>query len=252
MATGASTHASTPAFHADDLEETTNYRKLSVLAIIGLLIGLASPLCFGAPLLMTIPIAGIIISILALRQIAASDGTLAGRWAAATGLALCVAFAVAPFTRGYVLQAMRTQQADAFGRQWLSQMAAGKTEQAYRMTNDSIRRLPPPEPGDNTPRPDPYTTFLGQPLVKALTAAGPDAEIRPEQAVSYEAPSFQRVYVRQRYRITPKAGAGDTQPLVVDVTMQRAKLPGEDASRWLIFSLDDPNKPAPAPDTHQH
>ena len=252
MATGTSTRASAPAFHADDLEETTNYRSLSVLAIIGLLFGLASPLCFGAPLLMIIPIIGIVISILALRQIAASDGTLAGTWAAATGLILCVAFAVAPFTRSYVLQTMRTQQADVFARQWLSEMVAGKTEQAYRLTTDSLRRPAPQEPGDNTPRPDPYTTFLDLPLVKALTAAGPDAEFRPEQPVSYDAQSFHRVYVRQRYRITPKAGDANAQPLVVDVTTQRAKLPGEDASRWLVQSFDDPNKEPESHEGHQH
>jgi len=246
MATGASSHVSSPAFHADDLEETTNYRTLSVLSVIGLVIGFASPLCFGAPLLMIIPIAGIIISILALRQIAASDGTLAGTWAAATGLALCVIFAVAPFTRNYVLESMRSSQADAFAREWLNEMVSGKTEQAWRLTTDSIRRPPPAEPGDKTPRPDPYTTFLEKPLVKALTAAGPDSEIQREQSLSYDAQSFHRVYVRHRYRVTPKTG-DNAQPFAVDVTSVRSKTAGDDASRWLVFSLDDPSKPAPAP-----
>jgi hypothetical protein len=31
------------------------------------------------------------------------------------------------------------------------------------------------------------------------------------------------------------------------VTVERAKLPGEDASRWMMFALEDPNKPKPQP-----
>jgi hypothetical protein len=248
MATGTSSRPSAPAFHNNDFEEATNYRTLSVLAIIGLLFGLASPLCFGAPLLMIIPIAGIIISILALRQIATSEGTFAGAWAAVIGLVLCVGCAVAPFTRNFVLQTMRTQQADAFAREWLSEIVAGKTERAFKLSTDSLRRPPPTEPGDKTPPIDPYTTFLGQPMVKTLTAVGADAEIRAEDASgSYDSPSFQRVYVRKRYRITPKAGDAGAQPLVIDVTVERAKLPGEDASRWMMFALEDPNKPKPQP-----
>jgi hypothetical protein len=248
MATGTSSRPSAPAFHADDFEETTSYRKLSVLAIIALLLGLASPLCFGAPLLMTIPIAGTIISILALRHIAASGGTLAGNWAAVIGLVLCVGCAVAPFTRNFVLQTMRTQQADEFVREWLSEIVAGKTEHAFKLSTDSLRRPPPPEPGSKSPPIDPYTTFLTQPMVKALLAVGANPEIRAEESSgSYDAPSFQRVYVRQRYRITPKAGEAGAQPLVIDVTAERAKLPGEDASRWLMFALEDPNKPKTLP-----
>jgi hypothetical protein len=252
MATGTSSRPTSPAFHADDLEETTNYRSLSVLAIIGLLLGFASPLCFGAPLLMIIPIAGIVVSVLALRQIAASEGTMAGSWAAGTGLVLSVACAVAPFTRGFVLETMRVRQADEFARLWLNEMVAGKTEHAFRLTTESIRRPPAPDPGDKTPPVDPYTSFLARPEVKALTAVGAEAEIQPEPNVLYEAPTFQRVYVRQRYRITPKSGATEAQPLVIDVSSERAKFPGDEAARWLIQSLDDPNKKIDPHEGHQH
>ena len=44
MATGTSPTVTSPAFHANDPEQTTDYRTLSVLAIISLVFGLAAPL----------------------------------------------------------------------------------------------------------------------------------------------------------------------------------------------------------------
>jgi hypothetical protein len=244
MATGTSTRVPAPAFHADDTEENTNYRSLSVTALIALLFGLASPLCFGHILLMLIPLIGIVFSILALRQIADSDGALAGRGAAVAGLVLCVGFGVAPFARALVLRTTRTSQAEDFGLRWIQSVAAGKTEHAFRLTADSTRRAPPSEPGAPAPTQTPYELFLDQPLVKALVSAGADAEIRFEGTTGYEAPSFQRIIVRQKYAIAPKSAGGDATPVEAILTLQRAKLSSEGRSRWLVVSLTDANQPA--------
>src|SRR3954470_14191493 len=125
MATGTSTSGPSSAFHADDLEQASGYRTLSVPAIIGLVLGLASPLCFGAPLLFVIPIAGVALSLFALVRIGASDGALAGWWPAAAGLALSTAMWVAPSARGYVLKRVRTEQATEFATSWLHLVTAG-------------------------------------------------------------------------------------------------------------------------------
>jgi hypothetical protein len=245
MATGTSPRASASAFHDDDPEQTTEYRSLSVLALVSLVLGLLSPLCFGAVLLMAIPLVGIAVSVLALRQIAASGGTLAGKWAAVTGLVLCVVFAVAPVTRVYVLRSIRTHQADEFAHNWINMMLAGKTDRAFRLTMDSTRPPRPPEPGQPPPKGTPYDAFMELPIVKAIVAAGPEATIRPIGAETYDAQSFYRVFVRQRYEITPKTGADDVKPVELMITVQRAKLPTEGRMRWLVTSLEDANKPAP-------
>jgi hypothetical protein len=247
MASGAPTRVS-PAFHADDPEETTEYRSLSVTALVALLFGLASPLCFGHILLFLIPLVGIVLSLLALRQIAASDGALAGRGAALAGLVLCIGFGVAPFTRALVLRTTRTSQAEAFGRRWMESLAAGETEHAFRLTVDSTRRSPPIEPGMPEPKKSPYELFLDLSVVQALTTAGKDADIRFAGTTEYKAPKFNSVMVRQKYQIVPKA-AGDAQPIEAILTLQRAKLPSEGRMRWLVVSLTDANQPAEA---HSH
>src|SRR5262245_2800485 len=119
MATGTSFAVAAPAFHADDPEETAEYRQVSVLALISFVLGILSPLTFASPLLMAIPLFGIAFSILALRQIAGSQGGVSGRWAAVAGLFLCVISLVAPFSRDLVFRSVRTREAVSVGRDWL-------------------------------------------------------------------------------------------------------------------------------------
>jgi hypothetical protein len=242
MASGAPTRVS-PAFHADDPEETTEYRSLSGTALVALLFGMASPLCFGHILLFLVPIIGIALAVLALRQIAASDGALAGRWAAVTGLVLCVVFGVAPLTRAFVLRTARTNQAAEFGLPWIESVAAGNTEHAFRLTVDSTKLQRPSEPGMPAPKQSPYEVFVDLPVVKALSAAGKDAEIQFQGTTEYLAPSFNSVVVRQKYKVTPKSAGA--QPLEVILSLRRAKLDNEGRMRWLVTSLIDANNPPP-------
>jgi hypothetical protein len=245
MATGTPSHVAAPVFHADDAEETTQYRSLSVLAIVSLVLGLASPLCFGAVLLMVIPLAGIATSILALRRIYTSDGALAGAWAAVAGLVLSSMFLVAPFTRVYVLRVVRTRQAQEFARSWIDTVRAGDTEHAFRLTIDSTRGSMPPEPGQPPPKETPYDRFVAQPIVKALVAAGPDSTVNFVTTTSYDARSFNHVYVQQRYDIVPPTTKNNAATVHLQVMVQRAKLPSEGRSRWMIWSFDDAYKPTP-------
>ena len=243
MATGTSSRASSPAFHTDEPGETIEYRTLSVLAIVSLIFGLASPLCFGAPLLMVIPVFGAAISILALVRIAASEGTLAGKWMAIVGLVLCVGIGVAPFTRGLAIRSLRTHQAKDFAEGWIRLIVAGKTEDAFRLTIDSTRGPAPQAPGEPAkPQTNPYDTFVGLPLVKSMTAYGADADIEYAGTVSYDPVTFHRVLVRQKYLVSSPGLESSLKPLEVYLTMQRAKLATEGRSRWLMYMMDDGTK----------
>jgi hypothetical protein len=247
MATGTSSAASTSAFHDDDPEQSADYRSLSALAVIGLLIGLASPLCFGAPLLMIIPAAGIVVSLIALRQIANSEGALAGRWVATLGLVLSVVFLCAPTARATAIRLLRTSQADSFARDWLSALVAGKTDYAFRLSSDSTHPPAPPEPGRTTPPPNAFENFKGLPIVAALSAAGADADIRFVETTAFDPQGFQRVFVRERYDVVPKSGGADAKPIEVSLTLLRSKLPSEGRARWMVWSIEDANKPIPLP-----
>ena len=125
MAAGTPHSASSSVFHGDDHEQTTEYRSLSVLAVLGLVIGLIAWVAYLAPFLIVVPLAGIAISLLALRQIAVSDGVMAGRWAAIVGLALSIVFAVLPLSHYFALKTMRLSEAEAFSRRWVDLVIPG-------------------------------------------------------------------------------------------------------------------------------
>jgi hypothetical protein len=239
MVSTPSTAAPSPAFHADDPEQTTDYRTLSVLAIISLVFGILSPLALWGPLLMGIPLLGIAISLLALRNIATSGGTLAGRGAAIAGLALCIASAVTPYSRDFIQRTIRGNQAAEAGQRWIALLTSGNTQEALRQTIDGSRPPRIAEPGAPPPTETPLERFMKEPVVKALTAIGANPEITLDETLEVNVASYRNVTVRQRYHVKSAAAAAD-----VILTIQRGTLPGESMSRWLIgrYELADGKK----------
>lgn len=245
MTSGASSSAVSPAFNVGDADPTIEYRSLSIAAILGLVLGLLSPLCFGGTLLMLIPLAGLAVSIFAIQRIAGSEGALAGRWAAYLGLFLSAAMFVAPIARMYAIRSMRANQARGFCTEWLEMVTAGNSKEAFRLISSSAARAPAPMPGEKQSEADPYDTFLARPVVKALATAGGDAKIRYIGTTGYDAQSFPRVYVNQQYEVVPGA-KGNGQPLRVQLIVERTRLAKEGRSRWIVWAIDDADKPAAA------
>jgi hypothetical protein len=249
MATSTSHTATAPVFHGNDPEQTTEYRTLSVLAIISLIIGLAAPLAIAAPFLLVIPLFGIAVSLVALRRIDVSGGVLAGRWMATVGLVLCVASAVLPVSHDLIQRAIRTHQAETFGRNWVETVTSGNLKQAFRATVEATRPAAPAEP-NAPPKAPPYETFVDNPVIKALQAAGAGADIRIRDTVDYQAPMYRSITVRQLYEVRPATAASasaNSQPIEFVLTVQRATLPRESMSRWLITSYALPKPAAESP-----
>ena len=69
-----------------------DYVALSHLAIVAVLLGLASALALFGWLLLVVPLVGIVFAIVAIRQINDSSGTQSGRGLAIAGLILCLLF----------------------------------------------------------------------------------------------------------------------------------------------------------------
>jgi len=230
------------AFLSDDVEEIAGYRKLSALAVVSLGLGLASPLSFAAPLLLTIPIVGTALSIVALRRIAASEGALGGQWAAAAGLALSVALGLAAVSRQQTTRLLRVRQAESFAHETLALLTAGDVESAFRRTVDGARPTPPPpEPGLPKPDKTPYEKFTEQPLIQTLMAAGADAQIQLVETEEYFTQPGKQYYVRQRFRVTPPAANQQfSRPLEVIVRLHRSRFDRNSPLRWLIAGIDEP------------
>jgi hypothetical protein len=237
-----------PAFHSDDVEHVANYRALSVLALLGLLLGIASPFSFLAKGFLLLPLCGFAVSLLALRRIALSDGRLAGRWAAITGLALCVTCGAAAITREAVYRHLRTSHAQKFATQWLALVAAHETDQAFKATYLGARPPAPPEPGMPVSPKTPYETFLSDPLIQQIMAAGKDAKIHYVNTLEFTPQTRQDVFVRQQFSIVPADGSaktGSTDPIEAYLTLQRSRFRGDPYSRWLVTRFEPTAAPAP-------
>jgi hypothetical protein len=242
--------APAPAFHSDDVDQVADYRSISALAIVSLVIGLISPLCVLSPPFLVLALCGAAISLIALRRIALSDGRLAGRWAATMGLALCIASGVCAVTRNATVRYIRSGQAEEFAQNWLATLISNDTDRAFKLTMEGARPLPPAEPGMPPPETTPYEEFLKNDLVKSLLAAGKDAKIEFVETLDFTRQSQHDFFVLQRFRITPRsesAEAGAGGPIEVNLSVQRSRFRGGSSFHWLITRYE----PAAA-NTHEH
>jgi len=140
-----------PSLEPADVDK---YSQLAPLAVIALLLGLASLLALIGPLFFLIPLAAIGLSLLALNKIRQSDGALTGAGLARAGLALATICLAASLVRGEVRDRMLQEQAGAAARRWLLFMTDGDVVNARALlTGDAAGGLVPrPEPGAE-PRP---------------------------------------------------------------------------------------------------
>lgn len=218
-------------FHSDDVEGLTDYRTLSVSAIVSLVIGLLSLLAFTAPLARVIPVIGIVAALVALRRIAVSNGNLAGSGAAKAGLALSIASLLAVLSYNQVMKQLQVRRAEEFGRQWLQAVQAGDTRRAFRLTMKGAEPdLPADQPG--APPKNPYDEFLENPLIRRLVESGASGRIDLQGTYAYEHPSQGQFWIGQRFLATSSKGA----PFQADLRLQLGRLPGEGQPRWLVLS----------------
>jgi hypothetical protein len=232
-----------PAFHTEDVDQVDNYRTLSVLAIASLLFGLVSPVCFAAPVFLPIPLFGTALSLVALRRIAVSEGALAGKWAAATGLALCIASAAAIVSYAQVTRFLHTSQARQLGQKWVELIVSGNTQEAFQLTVQSTRDDSTDPPANflaATPPEPPYEQFVKSPLVQALTSAGSGAEVRFAGTLAYDPQPNRQCIVQQQFDVTRAVtSAADAQtsadPVEAAVTLQLSRFRGESKLRWLVL-----------------
>ncbi len=219
---------------------------MSKLALASLLFGLAAPVCLLAPLLFVVPLFGVVVSIAALRHIAKSEGALAGRAAAACGLALCVATLLASISHSAVTKNLRANQASEFGQQWISLLLSGKTEDAYRLTVAGSRPTPPPTPDEPPARQaNPYEQFTKNATIEALVAAGEGATIQSPHTLGYESRPLGQCIVVQQFHVTPQAApsSGDNasrNPADAVLTLERSPTDPRRAPHWLVRNYQNP------------
>jgi len=127
----------------EEVQTLPQYRSVSPVAILALVLGLASPLALVNPTLLAIPLAGVVVAVVAMRRIDANAELLSGKGMALVALFLAVFFLVYTparmWTRFQVLKGHATQLSDAL----VELLHEGKTYEAHQL---SQLKLAAPDP----------------------------------------------------------------------------------------------------------
>lgn len=228
-----------PAFDGDEDERVVQYGSPSVLAIISLLFGLAAPLCLVAPLLLVVPAFGAALALIALRNIASSDGALIGRQAAMIGLGLSVAVGVAAVARTQTIQHLRSGQAQRAASRWFELLQGRQLEPAFRLTTRGAApaaEAPPGIPAGSQKRVDPLQQFADDAVIKAIQEAGPKANVRWVADIASIFKPHGEYLVQQRYQVVPAADSADGHAFDLILNMQLERNGGKPTPHWFIGS----------------
>lgn len=192
-----------------DLEQI-EYRTLTPLAVVGLILGLCSPLAFLSTLLVIVPLLGIVVSLAALRRIASSDGSVIGRPAAVVGLVLSTICASAIPAQAAGMRWLMNRQAQPIAKQWFDLLAEGNPHEALELKSPPQERrllgsaLPEYYASDETA----YKTLQDfvndprDPTVHTLLALGDKATVRYYDDAGFGRMRDGRVQIAQIYAVT--------------------------------------------------
>ncbi len=234
MATTESLSTDAPMDHFD-ADELGQYRSLSSLAVVSVVLGVFSAITFASPMLIVVPLAAAATALLALRSIATSGGGLSGRRLALVGLTLSVMFGVAAFARITVRDSLLKQQADQVCQQWLGLASNGQVdEMLLLMSKQAADRL---KPAVEVAQPD--SIFGGMltsalmrqdPLVAALSdiseSGNPSYEVQDAQILAAIIPA----QARMRYMVSSSESDADVSCQIVLKRFRTA----DDQFEWFI------------------
>jgi hypothetical protein len=219
------------------LDEEPTYRSISVMALVSLLLGITAPLCIMAPLLFALPIAGVALALLALRNIATSDGALIGRTAALIGLALSVASVCMTVTRAKVSEEMFSRQARAAAIEWITLLQAGKTDEAFEMSTAKRKGPPPPSPVNiESPQPvrKPIDEFRETPVVHFLVQHAKDADVRYVGDAGFDPGIRGAAMIGQEYDVAASQEPGGQSPTRIQLGLERVRGAAGTPWQWLV------------------
>jgi hypothetical protein len=119
------------------------YRSVSTLAVVSLVIGLASVLALGFSLFWFVPVLGVGCSLVALARIRSRTARKAGTGAALIGLSLSLIFGAWAVTQDVVRQRTLAALAEPYATGWLQRICDGNLAEAHQMYMEPSRRRPP-------------------------------------------------------------------------------------------------------------
>lgn len=234
-----------PRLSAADETEVLSYHPVSPLAIAALLVGLASPLALFGQLAWFIPVAGALLAVAALRQIANDEGII-GRKAALAGLMLALLFGAAGPTRWAIVRYQARSEAQQFADYVFQFLRENQPLKAYQLTVKPGQRrsleadLAAVYAADKDGV-EMLKMMVNKPIVRALLTLGEKAQVRFYDTES-QSEDDERQGVVQSYAVT-YAGDDGPESFFVTLTMERSRATGTQRSFWQLVNIEGPMRP---------
>jgi hypothetical protein len=234
-----------PAFSQQDDSLPAEPRAISGLALAALALGLASALALAAPYFWMLPIAGVVLAVVAMVSIAREPEARIGRSAAVAGLTLSVLFGSWGVSNDLTRQQLLYQRSELYAQRWLRLVLDGELYAAHQLKMAQPARRPPGADlaeyyeNDSEARID-LRDFCKRPPVADLIRLGPNAVCRLvrnkqlETERDYQGPVDRIV---QHFEIE-SPGDPDQQRSLVQIVMTRIRDSQTGEARWRMESID--------------
>lgn len=219
--------------------ESTQYRAVSPIAIVALILGLVSVSSLLHPSGCAIALLGAVVSVVALNRLAASP-ELIGRKAALLGLALSIAFGVAAPAQSLTTRWWLEREAEPVALGWFRYLQQDQPELAHQMTQIYASRQRPdlvldfyrhtPEAKEN------LTEFVADPLIRTLLALGDKAQVRLYETgdITFDK---EGELIQQYYAVTyPDERTRQPRTFFVQINLDRLTHKGTGETRWRVIS----------------
>lgn len=237
------------SFRTSGDDRIVEYRAVSGLAIVGLLLGLASPLAMWRLLLLGVPAAAIFVCLLALSRIRDSGGHLFGRRIAVLGLCLAIFFAAAAPARTATKSYLIAGQARPLADQFFKLLTTNEPRKALQLT-----KLPSSRQPFDAQLWDYYRTdadarqglkkFVKMPLVRSLLALGDKAQVRFYENGVVKSITHGLDTAALTYAVTFDKAEQKTSFFVV-IVLERKSQYKDGVPRWRVVTFEVLNKPPP-------
>jgi hypothetical protein len=232
--------------------DLVEYRAVSVMAIVGLVLALCSAAGFGHPVFWTVAVVAVILNLVALRRIAEHSPPLLGRTAALVGLAVALTLGAAAPTQYFVSAARSRQEARQLGRLWLEAITNHNPELAVELEQPPGARLGPEEDLRANYRDEPAAAkglreFSERPLVEVISAAGQNSRIQYLETLSHQV-TLQKERIKSLWRVTYNQG-NEPKSVYVQLVLVRELVAPRRVWQWRVEGSGfaaDPRAPAPS------
>jgi hypothetical protein len=233
---------------APDADACTEYRSVSVLAVVAAILGLLSLLALVDPAGWLIPVAAIVVSVIAICRIRSREAAMIGKKAAVLGLVIALLSGSAAVSRWFAARFFVERQARGIAAAWFGLLADNQPLKAHQLHVVPEERKPLdgdlPAVYQVTPKiREGLNGFLEDPLVHAVLALGKKAEIRFYECEGvWGSPGMENV--QEIFSISFADENGKKKTFFASILLRRSPPENREVINWVVVEFKGGVRPS--------